>query len=66
MRARRLARAIAGTGALTSMALTAHAAINMRLIRRPRDESVTIDERVSILLPARNEAARITPTLHRT
>jgi hypothetical protein len=45
------------------MALTAHAAINMRLIRRPRDESVTIDERVSILLPARNEAARITPTL---
>ncbi|MFZ8909444.1 MAG: glycosyltransferase [Candidatus Nanopelagicales bacterium] len=63
MRARRLARAIAGTGALTSMALTAHAAINMRLIRRPRDESVTIDERVSILLPARNEAARITPTL---
>lgn len=63
MRAGRLARAIAGTGALTSMALTAHAAINMRLIRRPRDESVTIDERVSILLPARNEAARITPTL---
>ncbi|MGA0944935.1 MAG: glycosyltransferase [Candidatus Nanopelagicales bacterium] len=63
MRARRLARAIAGTGGLTSMALTAHAAINMRLIRRPRDESVTIDERVSILLPARNEAARITPTL---
>lgn len=63
MRARRIARAIAGTGALTSAALTAHAAINMRLIRRPRDESVTIGERVSVLLPARNEAARITPTL---
>lgn len=63
MSARSLARAIAGTGALTSAALTAHAAINMRLIRRPRDESVTIGERVSVLLPARNEAARITPTL---
>jgi len=60
---RRIARAIAGTGAITAAALTAHAAINMRLIRRPRDETVTITERVSILLPARNEAARITPTL---
>lgn len=59
----RIARAIAGTGALTSAALTAHAAVNMHLIRRPRDESVTIGERVSVLLPARNEAERITPTL---
>ena len=63
MRAKRLARAIAGTGALTAAALTAHAAVNMSMIRRPRDESVTIRERVSILLPARNEAERITPTL---
>ncbi|MEY3733090.1 MAG: hypothetical protein RL347_449 [Actinomycetota bacterium] len=61
--ARRIARAIAGTGAITAAALTTHAAINMRLVRRPRDESVTITERVSVLLPARNEAARITPTL---
>lgn len=63
MNPKRVARAIAGTGALTSAALTAHAAINMRLIRRPRDESVTIHERVSVLVPARDEAARITPTL---
>ena len=35
----------------------------MRMIRRPRDESVTVAERVSILLPARDEAHRITPTL---
>ena len=60
---RRFARAIAGTGAITASALTAHTAINMRLVRRPRDEAVTVNERVSILLPARNEAARITPTL---
>lgn len=63
MRARTIARAIAGTGALTAAALTAHAALNMRRIRRPRDESVTVGERVSILLPARNEAHRIVPTL---
>jgi hypothetical protein len=63
MSMRRISKAIAGTGAITAAALTAHAAINMRLIRRPRDESVTITERVSVLLPARNEAARITPTL---
>ena len=63
MNVRRFARAIAGTGALTATALTAHAAINMRLVRRPRDENVTIDERVSVLLPARDEAHRITATL---
>jgi hypothetical protein len=63
MNARRIARAVAGSGAITAAALTAHAAINMRMIRRPRDESVTISERVSILLPARDEAHRITPTL---
>ena len=62
-RMRSIARAVAGTGAITAAALSAHAAINMRMIRRPRDESVTVHERVSILLPARNEAHRITPTL---
>ena len=60
---RRLARAVAGSGAITAAMLTAHTAVNMRMIRRPRDESVTVAERVSILLPARDEAHRITPTL---
>jgi hypothetical protein len=63
MKVRSIARAVAGSGAITAAALTAHAAINMRMIRRPRDESVTVAERVSILLPARDEAHRITPTL---
>ena len=63
VKARSIARAVAGSGALTAAALTVHTAINMRLIRRPRDESVTVHERVSILLPARDEAHRITPTL---
>jgi hypothetical protein len=63
MKMRSIARAVAASGAITAAALTAHAAINMRMIRRPRDESVTVAERVSILLPARDEAQRITPTL---
>lgn len=63
MNLRRISQAVAGTGALTASVLTAHTAINMRMIRRPRDEAVTIDERVSVLLPARDEANRITPTL---
>ena len=58
-----VARALAGTGAITAAMLTAHAAVNMRMIRRPRDESVTVSERVSVLLPARDEAHRIAPTL---
>lgn len=63
MKLRRISQAVAGTGALTASVLTAHTAINMRMIRRPRDEAVTIDVRVSVLLPARDEANRITPTL---
>lgn len=63
MKLRRISQAIAGTGALTASMLTAHAAVNMRMIRRPRDEAVTVDERVSVLVPARNEANRITSTL---
>lgn len=63
MNLRRVACAVAGTGAITAIALTLHATINMRMVRRPRDEAVTIDERVSVLLPARDEAERITPTL---
>ena len=62
-RARRAARAIAGTGAITAALLTAHTAVNLMLVRRPRDEGGECPERVSILLPARNEAGRIAPTL---
>lgn len=63
MTSHRIARAVAGSAALTAAALTVHTAVNLRLVRRPRDESVTVSERVSILVPARNEAHRITPTL---
>ena len=60
---KRLARALASSGAIAASLLTAHTALNLRLVRRPRDEAGDCAERVSILLPARNEAGRITPTL---
>lgn len=56
-------RAIAGAGALTSTAVTAHTLANLRHLRTVEPDSSTIDERVSVLIPLRNEADRVTPTL---
>jgi hypothetical protein len=53
-------RAFAQAGALASVVLTAHTALNLRGITRLRNEpGTTIRERISILIPARNEAHRI-------
>jgi len=53
MRAVRLLTAV-GTG--LAVAGTAHTAINLRLITRPSASDDAISERVSVLLPMRNEA----------
>lgn len=54
----------AGTvGSLVAMGLTAHTALNLRRARRLFDDPGTVAERVSVLVPARNEAHRITPTI---
>jgi len=58
-----VARALAGSGAVTSLLLTAHAAVNMHLTRRPTNTPVDVAERISILIPARDEAERIGATL---
>ncbi|WP_328478982.1 glycosyltransferase [Actinoplanes sp. NBC_00393] len=42
--------------------LTAHTAVNALLLRRPRRDASTT-ERVAVLLPLRDEAARVTPCL---
>jgi hypothetical protein len=42
--------------------LTAHTAVNALLLRRPRRDASTA-ERVAVLLPLRDEAARVTPCL---
>lgn len=56
-------RALAGTGAATAALLAGHAALNIRLTRRPPHEPARVTERVSILVPARDEAERIGVTL---
>ena len=43
--------------------LTAHAAVNARLLRVPPDRSAAPRSRVSVLLPLRDEAARVGPCL---
>jgi hypothetical protein len=63
MNARHLARVLAASGALIAAGMAAHAAINTRLVRRPDNAAVIVAQRVSILLPARNEAHRIGATL---
>ncbi|MFC0529604.1 glycosyltransferase [Phytohabitans kaempferiae] len=43
-------------------ALTAHTVVNARLLRRPTATS-TVEERVAVLLPLRDEAGRVAPCL---
>ncbi len=57
--ARRVGRALLRTAAV---AAACHTAVNARLLRVP-PEAAPVPARVSVLLPARDEAARIGPTL---
>jgi glycosyltransferase involved in cell wall biosynthesis len=57
--ARRAARAVFRVGAV---AATVHTAVNTALLRVP-PAAAPVPERVSVLLPARNEAERVGPTL---
>lgn len=56
-------RGIGLVGALVATALTAHTAVNLRRLRRLPSDPQPIAERVSVLVPARNEAHRITGTI---
>ena len=58
-RARELAVA---TGSAAAAVLAGHAALNAALLRRP-PATASVSERVSILLPVRNEAHRVEPCL---
>lgn len=55
--------ALVKAGATGAALLTAHAAVNARLLRVPQPEPSPITERVSLLLPLRDEAHRLTPCL---
>lgn len=64
MRERNLARGLAQAGSLASVILTAQAAVNLRLVTRPSlGTSPAVAERVSVLLPVRNEAHRVSSCL---
>ncbi len=62
----RLIRAVdaaVAVGAVGAVAATAHTAVNLRLLRTPDPSPAPVRERVSILVPARDEAARIGPCI---
>jgi hypothetical protein len=54
-------RALVRAGSLGAVALTAHTAVNLRRLRTPEREPGEVAERVSVLLPVRNEARNIVP-----
>ncbi|SEQ94899.1 Glycosyl transferase family 2 [Lentzea xinjiangensis] len=60
---RRLLTAAVRGAALGSLAATAHALVNARLMRVPPADPPQCQEGVSVLVPARDEAHRIAPTI---
>ncbi len=56
-------RAMTWAGSLGAAALTAHTVANLRAVRTPARDPATVIERVSIVVPARDEAARIRDSL---
>jgi hypothetical protein len=58
-----LGRTVLGVGTGVAVAGTIHAALNARLLRRPVDDPPPLRTPVSVLLPVRDEADRITGCL---
>ncbi|MGA5466134.1 glycosyltransferase [Mycobacterium sp. NPDC050041] len=56
-------RALVAAGSALAAAGTAHALVNRRLLRRPPDVPPEVSAPVSVLVPARDEAHRISPTI---
>ncbi len=54
---------LAAVGSVGAIALTAHTAVNLRLLRTPLDRPPVVTEPVSVLLPVRDEAGRVAPCL---
>lgn len=59
----RLWRSTVLLGSLGAAALTAHSMLNLRRLRVPDDDPPELAERVSLLLPVRDEAHRVGPCL---
>lgn len=58
-------RALTWAGSIGSAALTLHTVVNLRSLRTPLTEPPEVTERVSLLLPVRNEAVHIEGCLAR-
>lgn len=56
-------RALVRAGAVAACAIAAHTAVNLRYLRSPDPGSPPVDEQVTVLIPARNEAGHIEATL---
>lgn len=62
-RAGRVWRSATWAGTLASLALTAHTLVNLRRLRVPADDPAPVHERVSVLLPVRDEAHQVAACL---
>lgn len=56
-------RALTAVGAGIALAITGHTVVNLRALRTPRRDAMPGSERVSLLIPARNEQAHIEQTV---
>ncbi|MBT0771065.1 glycosyltransferase [Kineosporia sp. J2-2] len=61
--ARRVWRGLVRLGSLAAAGLTVHTALNLRELRQPAHDPAETGERVTVLLPVRDEAARVAPCL---
>jgi glycosyl transferase family 2 len=52
-------RNLVRAGTIGAIALSAHTAVNLRRLRTPEREPAAVTERVSVLLPVRNEAGHV-------
>ena len=59
----KLWRRLVRVGSLGALGLTVHTAVNLRRLRVPENDPVEAGERVSVLLPVRDEAHRVTDCL---
>lgn len=56
-------RAATAVGSALACLGTVHELVNLRLLRRPDERPNRVAATVSVLIPARDEAHRITPTI---
>ena len=56
-------RGLVRAGSLAAAGLTVHTALNLRALRQPDQDPAEAVERVTVLLPVRNEAGRVAPCL---